>query len=366
MDITVLDKSFNRIAILDTVESIVWTDRYNQYGDFEIYTQVTDYMLSILKEDFYLQIPNSDRTMIIETIVIKTDVENGNKLVVRGRSLESILTRRVVWPRFIADTNFHNALKSLIYANLMTGIPGFPGPTETARIIPNFVFTDNPSSYLNSTNIKFQSLGDYVYDVVSGVCLQNSVGFKIVLNALNQFEFTFYLGSNRSYTQNTNPFVVFSNKFDNLIESTYIQSTVTWKTLRRILGDSSDGVQILTGSQIFGGDLLPPVEKREHFYDLSHLSKFLDDGVTPINPATYIEQLRAEAGRIWLRDHKKTKLFDARVDTTSSYKYGIDFFLGDIVQVEDQYKNSGRARITEVTFSENSTGVGTYPIFEFI
>ena len=36
MELLVLNTDYESIAVIDTYESFIWTDRYNSYGDFEI------------------------------------------------------------------------------------------------------------------------------------------------------------------------------------------------------------------------------------------------------------------------------------------------------------------------------------------
>lgn len=95
MDIWVLDKTLEANDIVDTFNSLIWTDRYDEYGDFEIYTSVTDQALSLLQMDYYLQSRSSEHVMIIEEVLIDTDPENGNSVTITGRSLESLLSRRM-------------------------------------------------------------------------------------------------------------------------------------------------------------------------------------------------------------------------------------------------------------------------------
>ena len=114
MDLLVLDKNFTAIAILDSYESFIWTERFNEYGDFELYLPANSYFLEILKPDYYLQRNDSERLMIIEEIQIKTDVDEGNHLTITGRSLESILCRRIVWDQTNINGNLQNAMQRLI------------------------------------------------------------------------------------------------------------------------------------------------------------------------------------------------------------------------------------------------------------
>ena len=95
----VLDTDFKAIAVIDLYESFIWTDRYCKYGDFEIYMAMSVEYLEYLKQDYYLINRNSEHVMIIEKIRISSDIEDGGHITVTGRSLESILDRRIIWAK---------------------------------------------------------------------------------------------------------------------------------------------------------------------------------------------------------------------------------------------------------------------------
>ena len=68
MEILVLNTDYESVAVIDTYESMIWTDRYNAYGDFEIYFTIDSKLLEFLKEDYYLWLRDSEHCMIIETL----------------------------------------------------------------------------------------------------------------------------------------------------------------------------------------------------------------------------------------------------------------------------------------------------------
>lgn len=49
--------------------------------------------------------------MIVEKIQITSDTEDGNHVTVTGRSLESILDRRIVWGQKLLSGNLQNGIK---------------------------------------------------------------------------------------------------------------------------------------------------------------------------------------------------------------------------------------------------------------
>ena len=87
MDVTVLNTNLDAVSIVDVYESFIWTDRYYEYGDFELFTSMTETILSYIRQDYYLQNRESEHVMIIEKIRIASDSENGNHITVDRKSV---------------------------------------------------------------------------------------------------------------------------------------------------------------------------------------------------------------------------------------------------------------------------------------
>ena len=133
MEVLVLNTSFESVGIIDEFESLIWTDRYQEYGDFEITLPVDRKYLSVLKQDYYLWLKESEHCMIIEDIAIDSDLEEGDRFIVTGRSLESILERRIIWGQEIFSGNLQEAIEDMIIDHIMH-------PIIEDRKISNFVF----------------------------------------------------------------------------------------------------------------------------------------------------------------------------------------------------------------------------------
>ena len=365
MDIYVLNKSYQTVGVIDVFESLVWVERYYGYGDFELYTEVDINLLNLLQEDYYLKIPSSDKTMIIEGIELKTNVETGNKLVVTGRSLESLIDRRIVWEQTQINTNIQQAVLTLVNDSMIN--PG--GVTWPPwRKVNNMTWINNTDTLVTTPNVKGQYLQTNVYEAVIGLCKEVSVGFRIVLNN-GTFEVGVYAGADRSYAQSTNPYVVFSPDFDNLLNSDYIHSKRYFKTLALILGHITDDGQFFRATKGISVPVnwstLTGIDHRELGVDATHIPRYLTGTSTPISDSVFTEQIR-EVGAEELRRNSFVDQFDGQTETTNSYKYRTDYFLGDIVQIANEYRLTARSRITEVTISENLSGSYIYPTFEKI
>ena len=356
MDILVLDTNFVAKAIVDTYESLIWTDRFNAYGDFEIYTAIDLRVLNNLKKDYYLLTQKSEHVMIIDTIQKDTDAEDGDKLIVTGRSLESILSRRIIWKQTVLTGNLQNGIKKLLDENIIS-------PEIAERKIDNFIFEASDDPAITELNIDAQFTGDNLYDVIYSICLEYNIGFKVTLNDNNQFVFKLYAGIDRSYAQLRNPYVVFSPNFENIINSNFVSSNRNLKTITLVAGEGEgvDRKTTVVEAASGGGSGL---NRREMFTDARDISTTTTDGETvPIEE--YNSQL-AQRGSADLSENTFIEYFDGQVDTNNTYKYGEDFFMGDIVQFADGYGNETKSRVTEFIYSHDVNGEDSYPTFSAV
>lgn len=352
MELLILDTNFKAVDIIDIFESLIWTDRYNTAGDFELYLSMEKSLLEKLKEDYYLWNADSEHVMILEDINITSDVEEGNKLYITGRSLESILERRIVWGQRILSGNLQTAIETLLNENIIS-------PSIADRKISNFIFVASTDERITKLTIDTQYTGDNLYDVIHTLCEKNGIGFKITLSDTNQFVFSLYIGNDRSYEQTENPYVEFSPSFDNIINSSYIESKKAYKNVTLVAGEG-EGSSRKTATVGSGVGL----ERRELFTDARDISSDVGNGVV-LTESQYKEQL-IQRGTDNLAENRIIKAFEGEAETTTMFVYGEDFFIGDIVQVANEYGHEGRARISELVMSQTEEGTSMYPTFQTI
>jgi len=347
MSLTILDTNFIQTNIIDNFESLLWVDRYAECGDFELFTSVTDEIINALKSDYYLINSSSDHVMIVEDIKIKSDVENGNTIAFSGRSVESILDRRIVWNQTTIDGNLQDGIVRLLNENIIN-------PTDVNRKISNFNYELSTDVSVTSLTLNAQYIGLTLLEVIKGICDSNKIGFKIkVVDGV--FIFSLYAGIDRSYDQTVNPYVEFTPKFDNLLNSNYEESNKALKTVSLVVGEGEATSRLTT---IIGDSV--ELSRREIFTDGSNISRTVDTIV--LTEVEYKELLK-QRGVENLLLNSSTELFDGEVDTTQTYKIGEDFFIGDVVQIANEYGMESKSRVTEIIYSKSIEGMDVYPTF---
>lgn len=393
MNFTVYDKKFVAVGLADIYESVIWTERYYEPGDFEIYTLATSDLVELFKEDYFIRCSESEYIMMIEHVEISTDVENGDKLIIKGRSVESILDRRIVINNMKFDSTDENpvmaweAIHQILLDNVIS-------PEDASR---KFSFGSGASDYaivfdtsnligvdvdkrITDITINASYYGCTVLEAIYAICESSEFSFK--------FNFKYENGKPRLYfhifkgldltTEEENIYskvVRFGPFFDNLLTSDYVLKMDEYKNVAIVGGKSSDEEEQIrqtvlgriydTDSEIWA--IPSGFNRRETYVDASNVSDKTEDGQGNVTEEEYRKRLDNE-GYLALQDLDFTEEFSAEVDPNFNWTYGNkptdDYYIGDTVIIENNYGISANALITEVIRSEDSSGKSIIPTFE--
>jgi len=349
----VYDTDFDLLAIYDEYSSLIWADRYDEAGDFELLLPYSKKHLDILQQDYFCRIDLSDRCMIIEERSFEQSDDGEIMLSIKGRSAETLLERRIVIKKkeFGEDdkkVSVQNSLKTLLNENLIS-------PTDEKRQIPNFIFQESKDEAI--TKLKFEEtfLGEDLYSIVSDVCTDKQIGFKVVLNAKFQFIFSLYVGKDRSFNQDDNEFVIFSPYYDNLKNSRYFSTTQDYKNLMYVEKDEFNHLTIYNTEQPVG------VKRREIYINQSELKKNSSTTATLSD-----KSLRTRGKKKLSVDHKIKTGFEGEIIPDVLYIYRTDYFIGDKIQFEDSLGNNQPLYISEIVISRDDSGLTVIPTFKEI
>lgn len=352
MDLYILNTNFKKIGMIDDYESVIWTTRYFDPGQFEVKMPAGSPNVALLEKDNYIMRYDDNTVMIIERLDIITDVENGNYILASGRCLKSILDRRIVWKMQTYRGTPEAVIRSILTRNLInTGI--------SARNISNFelgaALGDNPGT------IEAQYTGDGVLDAILDICKANGYGFRILLDNNNKFVFELFQGVDRSYNQSENLQVIFAPEFDNLISTEYIEEKTYYKNTALIAGEGEGNERKYNDIGTASG-----LSRRELWVDANDIQstwKDENDVEYTYTTAEYNDALK-QRGNEKLAEVAQTIEFSGEVDTAVLYKYKEDFFLGDVVTAYNEYGVKAAPRITEIVESEDENGYKVLPTFE--
>lgn len=309
---TILTKSFERVAEIDDYISFIWTTRFYTSGDFELCADIS--RADILTVGNYVQRRNDNHLGIIEKIKYQMTEEYQEMIIASGRLLPSILARRIINTQTQVSGKVTECIKALVTENAIN-------PKTAARKITGLTFTNNSAS---AETMDSQYTGENLLDTVSSLCETYKIGFDCTLGNNNSFDFKLYDGVDRSYNQATNPYVIFSDKYDNLLTSEYNEDYSNYVT-DVLVGGEGEGVDrtmVWSAKASQSG-----LNRYETFFDASNA--VTNENI--ITQATYEKQLEG-LGLEQVTEY--TTAFSGEVDFTG-VKLGTDLNVGDICTIEN-------------------------------
>lgn len=345
MNFYLLDTNLNFIQVIEVFKSFIWTNRYYTPGDFELYAPATTVLFNAIQKDYYI-IRDDDLTqaMIVKNIEIKTDVENGNYLIITGKSLKSILNRRIIWTQTVLNGNVETMIRKLVTDNAIN-------PTNPDRAIANLVLGDTIGL---TGNIEAQYTGDNLGETLSAICQTYKCGYDILLDLENkQFKFVLLQGTNRSYAQNSVPPVIFSNEYENLLTTDYTYNSDNYKNVALVAGEG-EGLDRKTAAIGTASGL----NRYELYVDARDVSS--NEGEISENE---YNNLLLERGTQKLGEQLATESIAGQIEPNYTYVLNRDYFLGDIVEIINEYGINMQPRIIEVIECIDDTGYSCIPTF---
>lgn len=333
----VADANFNRLCEVDEYISFIWTRRYYNVGDFELVISMAAPSRQYIAQGYYLMRDGIGEVGVIESVTVTIDLNNQETMVVRGRFLSSIIGRRIIATQTQVSGTIEACIKQLVNENAII-------PTNTNRAIPGLQYG---IWSIPATTMQQQFTGKNLLEVMQDICQQYDIGFRIDLTDDNKFSLVLYAGIDRSYDQYANPYVVFSDAYDNLASSDYsedYQSIVT-DVLVAGEGEGTARKTVWASNGTNSG-----LNRYELYVDARDAST--NDG--QISDSVYFAQLREEGIE---NITSVVQAFAGSVYLTNM-TLGEDFDVGDVVVIENtKWGVSANARLVEVIESVSEAGV---------
>jgi hypothetical protein len=347
MYLYVYDSDFNQIALVDQYSSLIWTDRYDECGEFELVVPYQSSFLDIFCLGYYCKIDQSMHWAVIEKVEMKKDAENSAEMIVSGRSLESILERRVVMTKVeFENAGVQDVVKSLITTNIIS-------PSDELRKIEGFKMNISTDTAIIDLKLTDSYDGDDLLSIVSGICQENNIGFIVGVSDDFSLFFQLYIGVDRSGSNVVNGIVCFSSEYDNLLNSSYYLSSEVYRNTIIVSTSENNYMSVSKDAAGFASDLA----RREIQIDVNDLKS---NRSSSLSDKMIVKKAREKLNS----DYKIEKVFEGDIIPNIGYQYMVDYFTGDIVKMVDIFGNARKLRIKEMVISYDEAGLEMTPSFE--
>lgn len=354
MEVYILDPLLRREHVIDKFETLVWTERYSAYGDFELEILSTRESRSLLKAGVLLAMNESYRVMTLETVEDAVDKEGRKILSVKGRSLEAILLERILsadltnWPTTSKWTYTDapaEVARKIFHDVCVLGV------LDPADVIP-FIIEDSimPEDTIAEPidPITVELDPTTVYDAISDICEVWNLGFRILRNFdTSQLYFDIYAGSDRTTAQTVLPSVVFTPELDNLQNTKELTTIENAKNVAYVYSPAGF-------LKVYAQGVDPEVEGFERRILVVNATD-----ITSENPDVNTALL--QRGNAELAKHRVYQAFDGEIAQKSQYKYGVDYNLGDVVEQRNSDGATNNMKVTEQIFVSDREGERSYP-----
>jgi len=374
------DTTMKKIGIIDSYKSLIWTDKYNECGEFELYIPFDLTTLAKCQPDYYLMFPEwSEHTMIVEDITIEHSQDEGVMCKITGRSLESLLYRRDGDLKDIRDDWADNTIAYTFIQVFKQAIEEkFTNPENTARKVAYIRSTNEEDSYIEYLPYTFSTDSyETLYDAISEACSSAGIGFKMLWDgtyplsesessdAKGKFIFSFYVGINNTDENNPTEYYV-----DLSTDNTFMRSLSTCISKSNIKnvctvigynGTNSDDEEVrLTETAYNTADEPTGLDRREILIDAtSDLSPETDSSGNPILSDSFTNRIKEYANnKIHDRTYTVQNMVDGDIETNR-----IVPVIGGLYRVVDDYGNKTKKRATAITYTVDDTGFSTEVTF---
>jgi hypothetical protein len=209
IEVRIFNPALELQGFLDEFSSLIWIRRYQMPGEFELRTPYAAESKRLLAPGNIVQkfdgLPTVDAG-IIENLVMTTD-----EIVVKGRFLESYLDRRLIKETTYYTGNAEDSMRSII-----------------SNMVPIPLLELGADKGLTET-LKFQATYKPVLDIIEKACRSTTLGFRIRPDfEARKMYFEVYKGEDRTSASGAK--VIFSEKYDNLIDEQYTYDSINYKT----------------------------------------------------------------------------------------------------------------------------------------
>ena len=387
MDLLRLDSNFVPNTLIEGYESLIWTERFRNHGEFQLKTSRVSATKALLPEGALISLRDSAEVMIVESHSLKYSEGNKRTLVISGRTFETFLENRVQvgpvykesWRPLVAYTD--GVYIMLLLWNHMVNTtdqdPTYVGTKDPLTAVPmvvvtssitvnsileDWVFDEGPVYQMLRRYLDFGDLGvrnirplNTTADVISfdvSSTVERGMPILTPMSGIDQLRMDVYHGTDRTRHQTVVEPIIFHYESGHIDDPEYFMSIKDEKHVALVSTSIGRGT-------VWPNTTPPPdttvsgLSRRILYFDggTKNDESGQDEFIQGATQNAYVE----------LSKHPHAILFDGGVSAMAPYEYNKDYFLGDRVTLMGEYGFEESMVISEFVRTQDSNGEVGYP-----
>jgi hypothetical protein len=339
--IRILTPQLDLLAEIDNHESLLFTRRWHEVGEFELRINRYKRHTELLQRGNLIMLGASrSKVGIIRHREIELD-ENGKaseNWIVKGIALKGVVAQRITVP---PDGDSHDRVNSSAETVMKHYVDRHVvNPVDVKRKIDMIVIA---SDQQRGSNISWESRFKNLAEELVEISKASGLGWDVILD-LQQKKWIFDVFEGRDLTvnQSVNPPVIFSPQFESLKQLSFVESDYNYRNYGYIAGQGEGADRRV----VEVGDA-EGLSRIETFIDARDISE-QDEDQQALPEAEIIAKLQ-QRGQQKLAEFEQEFFLEGQILTNSPFVYEKDYDLGDIVTIQNREWGVTRdARITEI------------------
>lgn len=331
------------LGIVERYQSMQWTRRLYEPGEFEMELPATPEHIDLLRDGRLIIRDRADGDAgIIERIELEREPE-GAMMTVSGRMLASALERRVV----LQEEALHGAAETVMLQLISDNCIHVDAQRQIPRM--SIPATQGRGEVIDEQKAHGKSL----LKVIESISEEQALGFRI---RFPSWEVEIVRGEDRSVDQTQNPWVILSVESETLVTASYAHDSAKSYNVATVYMNLSSvrvgDMQLESFTRVVGE--ASGLERREVYINASPKDAVVtveagdpDQGGGTITTTDYAAGA-LNVGRQALARNSAEDVIDGQTSVSDALRLRRDYDLGDIVTVESrEWGIRQSARITE-------------------
>lgn len=410
MDLYTMNENFIPDQIVDEFQSAIWTERYSAAGEIQLVVPASAYYLDMLKEGTYLGLVGSKEVMELKT----NSIENG-LLTVVGKTMLGFLENRIHWNKTTdaaqpvgdysttADTQLGTVLADRVqkFAIAPTAFAG-GAPWDTM----NLDWAKDKIDHLELGTVDTTGTAKRwtvpvgpLYTVLQPLAEQDGLGITLYLESADAeigyvLKFASYRGVDRTSTQTVRPLIRLTPNMESLTGLKEIHSIDGYKNVvyvvyknkvsihyedpanipeglnRRVMVRDAEGEPIGTTTtptqRILYGAGLGSSGDGSYGAGVGYYGGVYQRNSVNTSDSADVLRFRDQQAKDALANNNYIRAVDGQVSQGNEYKFGTDYGMGDVLELQGLTGILQKARVTEYIRSQDATGEREYPTLSVI